>query len=741
MKTSKKESESTKVGLAQWYYHFNRREVEWSTELFQLMQRDPGQGPLLLSEPNPYVDDEQRVILVERVRQCVRNVDQCTGYLKGLDGKGRTLFMRINMSPVQGSDGTVEAISGTLEEIPKESYQASELPGNSSWYLHLINHLEEVVFSLDAKGNGLFVNTAWERLTGFTMPDFILIPFIHFVDPEFRDAARDAIHRLATCSTKPVNLQLKMITAEGDGVWVELHARCTPEPTAIGQITGTLINIHQKKESERILHNQRIAISSAVEGIAVLNEAGKYVYLNHAHLALFGFKEEKELLGKSWKILYDDDEQQRISQEFMPIMQEKGVVRFEARGRCPDGSTLYQDICLTSLPEGGLICITHDITEKHKQAEQLEEMALVANLSNLGVGIIDLKGRVQWLNEALLNRIQWEGQNIERLPVLSLFGQAKPEPESVQRVNKAIKQAKACRLEFSRNSSQGDTSWYLADLVPVADKHGKPVKLIWVENDISEQKLAASETRLALERERELNTLKTQFIQMASHEFRTPMASIQTSIDVLKHHAAKALNPENELRRTIERHHDRILIEIQRMTGILSDVLLTGKLESGNANFNPMLTNPLELIRSIWEEEQLSYIGRKVFIKSEGSPRLALFDRSLMSHLLKNLLNNAFKYGKPDEVPEVAVVFEPNDVVIRVSDKGIGIPEQEQKNLFQSFFRASNTDSIPGTGLGLTLVKKITEMHGGKIHVISKSGKGTTFEICFPDKKLMRSKP
>ena len=118
-----------------------------------------------------------------------------------------------------------------------------------------------------------------------------------------------------------------------------------------------------------------------------------------------------------------------------------------------------------------------------------------------------------------------------------------------------------------------------------------------------------------------------------------------------------------------------------------------------------------------------------------------MFDRSLISHLLKNLLNNAFKYGKTNETPEVSVVFESNQVVIRVSDKGIGIPEQEQKNLFQSFFRASNTDNIPGTGLGLTLVKKITEMHGGKINVISKSGKGTTFEICFPDKKLTRSKP
>jgi PAS domain S-box-containing protein len=741
MKTSKKESDSTKVGLAQWYYHFNRREIEWSSELFQLMQRDPGLGPLLLSEPNPYLDDEQRVLLVEWVRQCVRNIDQCTGYLEGLDGKGRKLFMRITMSPLQAQDGQVEAISGTLEEIPQESYQASELPGNSSWYLHLINHIEEVVFSLDAKGNGLFVNTAWERLTGFTMPDFILIPFVHFVDPEFREAARDAIHRLATCSTEPVNLQLKLITAESEGVWVELHARCTPEPTAIGQITGTLINIHQKKESERILHNQRIAISSAVEGIAVLNDEGNYVYLNQAHLALFGFKEEKELLGKSWKILYDDDEQQRIAEEFMPIMREKGVVRFEARGRCPDGTTLFQDICLTSLPEGGLICITHDVTEKHKQAEQLEEMALVANLSNLGVGIINLNSNVQWLNDALLSRIQWESHKMELLQVVNLFGEVDPEPGNIQRVNNAIKHAKACRLEFFRRSKQGDISWFLADLVPVADKHGKPVKLIWVENDISEQKLAASETRLALERERELNTLKTQFIQLASHEFRTPMASIQTSIDVLKHHAAKVLNPESELRKTIERHHDRILIEIQRMTGILSDVLLTGKLESGKANFNPMLTNPLELIRSIWDEEQLSYIGRRVNLKSEGAVRLALLDRTLMSHLLKNLLNNAFKYGKPDEVPEVAVVFEPNNVVIRVSDKGIGIPEHEQKNLFQSFFRASNTESIPGTGLGLTLVKKITELHGGKIQVMSKSGKGTTFEICFPDKKLTRSKP
>jgi PAS domain S-box-containing protein len=716
----------------EWYYNFITREIVWSDGLFNLMKRDITEGPILLSAPNPYLKDEQRVLLVEWVRQCVHDLSVCTGSIKGLDGDGNNLFLKIHMKPVVSSSNQVEAIEGTIQSLPESDFTVSELPGNSSWYLHLINSLDEVVFSLDDRGNGLFVNTAWERLSGYTMPDFILIPFIHFVDEEFREQVGSLINQLSTCSSDPVVAEIKIKTKEAESIWVEFHARCTPEASAIGQITGTLINIHVKKEAERTLQHQQIAISNAVEGIAVLDAEGKYVYLNKAHVELFGFSSEKALLGKSWKILYDADEQQRIANEFMPVMQEKGLVRFEAHGIRYDGKSLTQEICLTSLPEGGLICVTHDITERREQEAKAEELAMVANLSNLGVALVDRNGMVKWINLAMQDRL---GQSLKAAtgrPIISMLGNLAGDRDALMKLEMAISNFEACRVEYSRTSAQGDTSWFMADLVPDKNDSSRSSTFILVENDITEQKLAASETRLALERERELNSMKTQFIQMASHEFRTPMASIQTSIDVLKHYARKNLHEDAEFKTVIDRHHERMLIEIQRMTAILSDVLLTGKLDSGNMNFKPLYTNPVELIKGIWDEEKLSYIGRNIRISVNGEPYSDQFDRNLMGHLFKNLISNAFKYGRNGEVPEVTLQFSDREFVLIVSDKGIGVPEAEIKNLFQSFFRASNTDNIPGTGLGLPLVKKIAEMHDGWVEVHSKPGIGSTFAVHFP---------
>ena len=717
---------------ANWHYNFITREIVWSDGLFQLMKRDVADGPMLLSAPNPYLNDEQRVLLVEWVRQCVRDLSVCTGSLKGLDGEGNDLYIKIQMKPIVGVNNQVEAIEGTIQALPESEFTVSELPGNSSWYLHLINSLDEVVFSLDNKGNGLFVNTAWERISGYTMPDFILIPFIHFVDEDFRDQVSKLIHQLSTCSSDPVVAEIKIKPKEAESVWVEFHARCTPEDSAIGQITGTLINIHAKKEAERTLLNQQIAISNAVEGIAVLDSEGRYVYLNKAHVELFGFRSEKSLLGKSWKILYDEDEQQRISNEFMPIMQEKGVVRFEARGNRADGKLLIQDICLTSLAEGGLICVTHDITERREQEAKVEELAMVASLSNLGVALVSHDGLVTWINDAMQSRSGKSTEDAVGKPIINLLGNLAENKDESAKLEKAIQKYEACRVEYSRTSPEGDTSWFLADLVHEKDTTNRTSAFILVENDITEQKVAASETRLALERERELNSLKTQFIQMASHEFRTPMASIQTSIDVLKHHVRKSLPEDSNLREIIDRHQERMLIEIQRMTSILSDVLLTGKLDSGNMNFRPVITNPVDLIKGIWDEEKFSYIGKKIKITVKGEPYSDLFDRNLMGHLFKNLISNAFKYGYDGEVPEVTLQFSNLEFVLIVSDKGIGVPENEIKNLFQSFFRASNTDNIQGTGLGLPLVKKIAEMHKGWVDIQSKLGIGSTFAVHFP---------
>lgn len=252
--------------------------------------------------------------------------------------------------------------------------------------------------------------------------------------------------------------------------------------------------------------------------------------------------------------------------------------------------------------------------------------------------------------------------------------------------------------------------------------------------DVTELKNAQKTVLELLEKERGLSDLKTQFIQMASHEFRTPMASIQTSMDILMHHINKENQEIEKLTPVFNKHHGRIEQEIGRITEIMNNILLMGRLDAGRMFFNPTENDITALIGSVVDEELYSHIGKSINFFVKGEAYWANVDRSFISYMLKNLINNAFKYGDQGEIPEVNLTFEPKGFTVKVVDHGIGIPEQEMQNLFQSFYRASNAENVQGTGLGLVIVKKLAEMHDGTVFAESLINKGSTFGFFIPRK-------
>lgn len=256
--------------------------------------------------------------------------------------------------------------------------------------------------------------------------------------------------------------------------------------------------------------------------------------------------------------------------------------------------------------------------------------------------------------------------------------------------------------------------------------------------DITELKNAQKTVLELLEKERGLSDLKTQFIQMASHEFRTPMASIQTSMDILKHYINQEGSSLLEVSPIFNRHHSRVEQEIFRITEIMNNILLMGRLDAGRMYFNPIENDISLLVKSIIEEELLSNYKREIRFNQTGEPLHIHVDRSFISYMLKNLISNAFKYGGQNEIPEVNLEFCKDAFTLTVIDHGIGIPSNEMENLFQSFYRASNAENVQGTGLGLVIVKKLAEMHDGEVFGRSELNIGSSFgfRIPMPNQKI-----
>jgi len=242
------------------------------------------------------------------------------------------------------------------------------------------------------------------------------------------------------------------------------------------------------------------------------------------------------------------------------------------------------------------------------------------------------------------------------------------------------------------------------------------------------KELKESEAKLtiALENEKELGELKSRFVSMASHEFRTPLSSILSSADLISRY-----EKEDQQEKRMK-HVNRIESSVKNLTSILNDFLSLEKLESGKVRYNPIEIHLPEYIKEIVEEVSLTKKrGQTVTYQLDGGDTIRT-DEHLVKNILLNLLSNAIKYSPENKEIILSVQNEPSSIKIQVRDSGIGIPEEDQKHLFTRFFRANNASTIQGTGLGLTIIKRYLDLMEGNIHFTSIEGEGTTFFLEIP---------
>lgn len=247
--------------------------------------------------------------------------------------------------------------------------------------------------------------------------------------------------------------------------------------------------------------------------------------------------------------------------------------------------------------------------------------------------------------------------------------------------------------------------------------------------DISESKRVEAEIRTALKKEQELNELKSRFVTMTSHEFRTPLTTILSSAELLQDYGAKWAE-ERKLQ-----HLQRIQTAVQHMIGLLNDVLLIGKAEAGKLEHKPIQLDLVRFCRELVEEAQFTTSNHTIVFYSDLAEVDAYVDEKLLRHILSNLLSNAIKYSPQGGKIQLELLRQQSVASFAVQDQGIGIPAEDFEQLFNSFYRANNVGNISGTGLGLAIVKKSLDLLAGEVVVESKVGVGTKFTVNIPLKE------
>ena len=255
-------------------------------------------------------------------------------------------------------------------------------------------------------------------------------------------------------------------------------------------------------------------------------------------------------------------------------------------------------------------------------------------------------------------------------------------------------------------------------------------------NDVSDQYFAVSELQKIVDKERRLNELKSGFVNVVSHELRTPLSVIQSSAEIME-----ILNSNDKItKEDIALHVNRIINEIDGMHSLMEELLLVSKIESGKVEFKPYPQNLASFVKVLIDDLYAPNNELAIALEVKGHIRETTFDRMMMYHILKNLLGNAIKYSVGKKIPRIRIRYTNGAVLIIIADYGIGIPAKDTQKLFKAFARASNTNGIKGTGLGLLIVKYFIDFHKAEINFKSKVNKGTCMLLEIKDKHFTHAK-
>jgi PAS domain S-box-containing protein len=461
---------------------------------------------------------------------------------------------------------------------------------------------------------------------------------------------------------------------------------------------------------------------------------GRITYTNPAFEAFWGMSADT-LADTPWQWL---EQVEPADRERVLSLQTSALKRSEEyKVNRPKGGVarLSQRALPMHSPSGQLLRVIHlatNITWQLDTTKQLNveigrrtdsEAKYRAVVENVSEGIlVTAAGRILYANPKALELTALDEETAKSRPFIEFIHPDDREKVLNNHMKRLRGEAVENHYQFRVQHSQSITRWLEISAV-MFEWEGTRATLNFL-TDVTKKRQAEEDMRKALAHERELSELKSRFVAVASHEFRTPLAAILSSVELLDTYGASF--PADERRELL----GQIKTAVARMNGMVEQVLLTSRLELGKFKFE---AKPLEvpdwLVQMMAELERGNPQASRISLTCDAldAPRTA--DPQLLRHIVVNLLGNALKYSDPDTPVQLAVRGVGDQLHLRITDQGIGIPEADLPRLFGSFHRGTNVGSISGTGIGLHIVKECVDLHRGQIEVNSRPGQGTTFTV------------
>ena len=500
-------------------------------------------------------------------------------------------------------------------------------------------------------------------------------------------------------------------------------------------------------ETESIANELRQFIETANAPIFGIDSEGMVNEWNQTSEKITGFT-KKEVLGQDLVKRYITSAYQtKVKKVLDNALKGEETANFEFPIFSKDGNRVM--ILLNSSTRRnvngeivGMLGVGQDISKMDELrtvsdaiAKELRQFIETANAPIFG---IDSNGMVNEWNQSSEKITGFTKEEVLGQDLVATYINSNYQKSVKKVLDNAQRGVETANFEFPLYAKDGKRIMILLNSSTRRNSDGKIIGMLGVGQDItilneykknleSKVEYRTQELQESLEREKELGQLKTSFVSMASHEFRTPLTSIKAISDIILRYSNK-LSQES-----INARLEKIKKEVDDMTIMLDDILIIGKSEAQKLAFNPDIEDIVFLIRQIITEYQFSdTTNRQLIYDIPNSIIMINVDKKWIKHIIINLISNAEKYSNKNTPIKISIHQNQSNISFSFQDYGIGISKQDIKKLFEPFHRGSNAQNIPGTGLGLSVLQQAVDLHNGKIEVESNLGKGSKFKIILP---------
>lgn len=656
---------------------------------------------------------------------------------------GSEVNIQASTSVIKDENGIPIGVVSVNRDITERKRVEDALRESENRFRSLIEAAPIATVITNAQGQITLINSQAEVVLGYArdeivgQPVEILIPSASRMrHPGFRNSYMADPHIRRMGATK----DLTALRKDGSEFPVEIELSFVN--TQEGMLVMSFIaDITERKQAEQALRESELRFGLLVNGVHeyamyLLDTDGNIITWNQGAERIKGYSAD-EVIGQHFSIFYPPEAiAQGEPQRILEIAKNEGHYTTEGSRVRKDGTRFWAETAVTALRDnqGKLFAyakVTRDLSERRKAEETLRQSEeryrlLAENITDI-ISRITPEGVYKDVSPSCLAVLGYTPQQL-----IGHNGAEFLHPDDreamIQKRQADFEQRSETPLTYRFRHRKGHYIWLEVARKFILSRDGSTVvEYVTSARDVTVRKRAEEALKNALEKEKELSELKSRFLSTASHEFRTPLATILAVVETLSAYRKKLDEAQ------IDDKLSKIGDQVSYLKTIIEDMLQVVRLQDPKAKHNPVNLNLDAVCKSVIDEfESRTDITQNFLYTCDDALHQVSLDRKLMRQIISNLVSNAVKYSPPHKNIMVSLQHMQEALLLKVQDEGIGIPEADLKHLFEPFHRAANVGTIPGTGLGLVITKESVELHGGFINVESELGVGTTFTITIP---------